>query len=58
MIMAITSKCVKNEKVAHEVQSNESLMFLRILQQQHGIICFVRKLSVVMLSMCLSSNKS
>ena len=28
MIMAITSKCVKNEKVAHEVQSNESLMFL------------------------------
>ena len=28
IIMAIMSKCGKNEKVAHEVQSNESLMFL------------------------------
>ena len=33
------SKCGKNEKVAHEVQSNESLMFLP--HYSHGITWYL-----------------
>ena len=56
------SKCGKNEKVAHEVQSNESLMFLPHYSTAtwYLFVLYDRgaKLSVLMLSMRLSSKKS